>query len=691
MILTSAAHSDGWKWVSPLPTGDDCHSLCFIDSLRGWIVAGTSGVVVSTSDGGKTWSYSDTGVRMWYLDVYFADSSYGWVGGGNTTFVISRTTNGGHTWQTTDLSADSSGKPLFPAIALKFFGHDTGFAACTYGLVTTTNGGESWTKLHINGRAPRITAMSFINTRIGYVSSDSIFKTTDAGSTWASLNAQFSADYVSDMYFRDSLTGWLVSKASGIWITTDGGISWNAQNGQLSLSSLSFPEPGYGWAFGADGIYASTDGGGTWHRQSPARATGGGRMTSRWSGYAVGFGAVFRTVDGGTSWDTVGSRATSVSLTDVIMKSAQQIWTVGGIATHGEIISSLDGGASWFKPVAFYPKWLRSLKFADSLTGWACGDGGTMLKSTDGGFTWNASTSPTSADLWKITFTDVHHASCAGAGVMLSTTDGGDNWSAYQVPNGDDIRSLWFYDRQRGWAAGGSVNSGRGVILHTTDGGASWSVQYSAPVNPFYSIAFQDSVNGWVAGDIVLKTTDAGTTWQQYPWTYSGTPSCIYFSNSQSGWMASYQGEFVHTSDGGVTWQLQKSVNSEAIWAMVAQEAGVGYAVGDGGILKTTSGGSTDAIYYAQPTSIDDFALCPCYPNPFNSSTTIRYRLARRSQVSLRVYNLLGEEVARLVNENQEKGLHETRFFGDTFSSGVYFYRLMTGAAVQTGKMLLLK
>ena len=688
MILTSAAHADGWKWVTPLPTGDDCYSLSFVDSLRGWIVAGGSGVVIATSDGGRTWSYLDTGNRMWLRDVYFADSNYGWVGGGDTSFVISRTTNGGHNWQTTNLSADSGGKPLFPIIALKFFGRDTGFAACTYGIVRTTDWGNSWTRLLINGRRPALGSMYFLDPRTGYVCSDSLFRTTNAGSTWVGINAQVGGEGI---YFRDTLTGWIASSVSGIWMTTDGGISWSSQTGSISLTSLSFPEPGYGWAFGKDGIYASTDGGGTWYRQSTVGATGGGRMTSRWSGFAAGYGAVFRTTDGGMSWDTLGSRVTSgVSLCDVILNNTQQIVVVGGNFNHGEILRSRDGGMSWTKPVPSTPKWLRSVTFADSLTGWVCGDAGTMLKTTDGGLTWNTQPSPTSAGLWKITFTDVHHASCAGAGVMLSTTDGGDNWSTYQVPNGDDIRAQWFYDRQRGWAAGGSVNSQRGLILHTTDGGATWSVQYSNQVDPFYSIAFQDSLNGWVAGDIVMRTTDAGLTWQQYPWTYSNIPSCIYFANSHSGWTGSYFGEIVNTSDGGVTWQLQKSVTSNVILAMVAQEAGVGYAVG-AGILKTTTGGTTEAVKQRLSTSIGDFALYQCYPNPFNSSTTIRYRLSRRSHVSLEVYSILGAKVASLVNDNQEAGVHERQFVGDFFSSGVYFFRLTTNVAVQTGKMLLLK
>lgn len=79
------------------------------------------------------------------------------------------------------------------------------------------------------------------------------------------------------------------------------------------------------------------------------------------------------------------------------------------------------------------------------------------------------------------------------------------------------------------------------------------------------------------------------------------------------------------------------------------------------------------------------------YPNPFNPSTVIRYALPVRSHVTLSVYNTLGQEVAALVNENQEPGYHESTFEGTNLASGVYLYRLQAGSFVQTKRLLLLK
>lgn len=79
------------------------------------------------------------------------------------------------------------------------------------------------------------------------------------------------------------------------------------------------------------------------------------------------------------------------------------------------------------------------------------------------------------------------------------------------------------------------------------------------------------------------------------------------------------------------------------------------------------------------------------YPNPFNAGTTIKYKLPRASIVNLKVYNVLGQEVATLVDESEPAGIHAVQFGGSGFSSGVYFYRLQAGEFVQTRKLLLLK
>ncbi len=98
-------------------------------------------------------------------------------------------------------------------------------------------------------------------------------------------------------------------------------------------------------------------------------------------------------------------------------------------------------------------------------------------------------------------------------------------------------------------------------------------------------------------------------------------------------------------------------------------------------------------------TAIDDeplaipreFALLQNFPNPFNPTTTIEYVLPKSAEVLLTIYNLRGQEAARLVEGQQTEGRHTAIWNASNMASGIYFYRLQAGDFVQTRKMVLLK
>jgi hypothetical protein len=108
-------------------------------------------------------------------------------------------------------------------------------------------------------------------------------------------------------------------------------------------------------------------------------------------------------------------------------------------------------------------------------------------------------------------------------------------------------------------------------------------------------------------------------------------------------------------------------------------------------------------VHYSWVVSIDlatlsvgetaprEFELMQNYPNPFNPTSRIRYALPRNSFVSLTVVNMLGQQVLRLVNEQQTVGYHDVVFNGDGLASGVYFYRMQAGTFTATKKLILLR
>jgi len=87
----------------------------------------------------------------------------------------------------------------------------------------------------------------------------------------------------------------------------------------------------------------------------------------------------------------------------------------------------------------------------------------------------------------------------------------------------------------------------------------------------------------------------------------------------------------------------------------------------------------------------NEFILFQNYPNPFNPTTKIQYAISNRQFISLNVYDVLGNEIAVLVNEEKPVGIYEVKWNASGFSSGLYFYQLQSGGVLETKKMLLIK
>jgi len=85
------------------------------------------------------------------------------------------------------------------------------------------------------------------------------------------------------------------------------------------------------------------------------------------------------------------------------------------------------------------------------------------------------------------------------------------------------------------------------------------------------------------------------------------------------------------------------------------------------------------------------FSLSQNYPNPFNPSTTIDFTLAQKGQVVIKIYSLNGEEVFTIMNEEKEAGYYSLQFNASNLSSGVYFYRMISGKFTMTKKFMVLK
>jgi len=151
-------------------------------------------------------------------------------------------------------------------------------------------------------------------------------------------------------------------------------------------------------------------------------------------------------------------------------------------------------------------------------------------------------------------------------------------------------------------------------------------------------------------------------------------------------------GVFVTTNNGTSWTAVNGGLTDQVVLSLAVSGSTVLAGTNGGGVFRRPLSDFILATPSDKPNALPaSFALSQNYPNPFNPSTVISYQLPVTSQISLKVYDVLGREVATLVSERKAAGNYSVTFDASKFSSGVYFYKLQAGNFVQTKKMLLVK
>jgi photosystem II stability/assembly factor-like uncharacterized protein len=457
------------------------------------------------------------------------------------------------------------------------------------------------------------------------------------------------------------------------------------------------------------------------------------------NGLAVGNSTILRTTDGGSTWLLSGD----YSLKGVTLMDAGIGYAVGG---GGTILKTVDGGSNWLQQnsgTTYFT--LSGVSFIDSLTGIVVGyhfDGfngyGIILKTTNGGTNW-INQYQGNGPLFDVSFNDVNNAVVVGWGRVLRTTNGGENWLANTSAWGDGIS---FSDINNGTCAGWNAGS----ILKTTDGGINWLPQNSGTNQGLYGVSSIDENNITVVGDggTILRTTDGGNNWNsQLSGTTSGLKA-VYFTDINTGWVVGQSGTILKTTNGGIPVELtsflvtakQNSVLLEWTTATEINNQGfeierqsiggefekIGYVAGSGTTTEPNEYSFTDnnvssgtytyrlkqidfdgSFEYSKIVEVEvgsptEFSLSQNYPNPFNPTTSLQYTIGNRQFVTIRVYDLLGREIATLINEEKPAGNYEVEFNAanlpagrQDLPSGIYFYRIKAGSYINTKKMVLLR
>jgi photosystem II stability/assembly factor-like uncharacterized protein len=396
------------------------------------------------------------------------------------------------------------------------------------------------------------------------------------------------------------------------------------------------------------------------------------------------------------------SIGTSASLDGLFALNDQTAWVSG---ENGTLLRTTNGGQTWNTFPTGVLAYLVQVFFVDSQTGWA----GTrsspaiILKTTNGGESWTQQASWSDLSfLHGMYFFDSNRGwVTASGGNFLRTTDGGSNWTKQaSAVTSATLYQIMFANSNIGWAVGES-----GTILKTTNGGSSWFLQTSGTANTLHGLYVYNDQIAWASGNnaTLLRTTNGGTTWAQI--IVPGFPSSswiwdVHFANQSVGWIVGDSGWIARTTDGGTTWDHQSVPDgiTSALYRVRPTSTNVAWVVGDAGVvLRTSNSGVLVSAPFQNNSNFTGFALSQNYPNPFNPLTVIRYQLPVASRVRLRVFNILGEEVAELVNGEQQPGYYSAEWSAGV-ASGIYFYRIEALAVgepgrrfVETKKMILLR
>ncbi|MDI6766716.1 MAG: YCF48-related protein [Bacteroidota bacterium] len=313
-------------------------------------------------------------------------------------------------------------------------------------------------------------------------------------------------------------------------------------------------------------------------------------------GWFVGYnGTIFKTTDAGKKW-LEQSIEPQYDFTSVFALDPNHVWIATGGFEDGsvtynyfKIFFSSDGGSQWIEQmdgVELTSDTLNlrrcsiwSLSFIDDMIGWAVGDSGLILKTTDGGNNWNLYDRVFNYSLEKVQFIDGTLGFISGGilapshppttlsiskGIILRTTDSGTQWDTLYSDT-LDIHNAYFRSATLGWALGTSMwvdiwgeGNYRNFLLKTSDGGISWQKSFWGTYSPKEGIFFSSDLNGWVVGPwgSLMTTTDGGKFWSYSNPTqrFVNRLRAIYFSDPMHGYIVGSDGAILQSTDSGQSW-----------------------------------------------------------------------------------------------------------------------------------------
>lgn len=586
---------------------------------------------------------------------------------------------------------------------------------------------STWIPMNVTGTGV-FEEMYFLNNNTGWVVGQSglIYKTTDGGLNWNNQISGTNYELIS-VYFINENTGWTAGLAGLTRKTSDGGQNWENSliGGPANCWKIYFLNEitGFNLRSGYNSVlYKTTNSGNNWFYFS--NITGYKLRTFQFLdsniGFAAGYnGVVMKTNNGGINWFYVKSpNWLSEVITDLFFVNPNTGWIVGD---RGYIAKSTDGGYTWISQNTENNYSLYGCYFTGIKNGWAVGSEGTIKRTTDGGNNWFSENSGTTTTLFDIKFNGndtgfISGGELSSSLVILRTTDGG-----YTSPSEPDqplnlmavadsnirINLSWTdnSDNEDGFTIERSIDGGsnwsvlnttsQNIISYPDTGLTPYSIYYyrvyafnSTGNSPYSNIAW-DTAKSYLSCDNILvlitkindlKNENVINQGQANSLIVKLNSACEFRNRGQLNAAINQMGAFIN--------QVIAFINAN----IFTQEQGQSLITIANDIISSLENGNFPLYHGNNSENMPKVnALFNNYPNPFNPISKIKYQNAIYGNVTLKVFDITGKEVAVLVNEEKNPGEYEVTFDGTNLPSGVYFYQLKAGSYSQTKKMLLIK
>jgi hypothetical protein len=385
-------------------------------------------------------------------------------------------------------------------------------------------------------------------------------------------------------------------------------------------------------------------------------------------------------------------------------------WAAGD---SGVIVHTSNSGTNWVAQNSGITNFaIDDIFFINQSIGWALANdflfqGSIVLRTTNGGTNWtNYRMTDTTKVFNVVYFLNSLTGFMSGyTGEIFKTTNGGSNWVECRIDTAYcsflylfPKNKFSFFDANTGFACGGQIDI-QGIIWKTTDAGLNWFTYCIAP-EPLYDIkVINQSKITAIGGDpdygiSFVVSYDGGSTWNYRETGLFGTGRALAYRTASELWVpGDYSTKFALNLDSGslvTPWYEIPTPNNIEVKTAHFVTPTYGWAFGSGGAILKYNT-SIIGIIGNQNHIPGRSSLFQNYPNPFNPSTTIYYNLSPESSINISIYNALGELADVLINRFQEAGDHTITWDGSSFPSGIYFYKMITDDHVEARKMLLIK